>query len=73
MPLNPKTLQTIINRYGSYEQYKDWRYSPEKMKHIPEAAKKGSEASVKSDKAYRPFKDKKVASEAGKKRWDANK
>lgn len=62
MPLNPKTLQTIIDKWGSYEAYKAWRYSPEKTKHLKEAQKLGGKNSTN-----RPFKDRKFASEMGKK------
>lgn len=65
MPLNPKTLQTIIDKWGSYEAYKAWRYSPDKMKHLKEAQSLGGKNST-----HRPFKDPLKASKASKKRWE---
>lgn len=68
MPLSEKTLQTIIDKWGSYEAYKAWRYSPEKTKHLKEAQSLGGKNSTN-----RPYKDPVKAKEAGakglEKRW----
>lgn len=67
MTINPKALETIIARYGSYEEYLKVRYhDPAKAKQRSATARKAGIASHKSPNAYQPFKDKEVAREAQK-------
>lgn len=58
-----KFKQTIIAKYGSWEKYVEQRYhDPTKAEQRREQASKAGKAST-----HRPFKDKELASLAGKK------
>lgn len=57
--------QTIIDKYGSIEAFKEWRYQrPENAEKRKRAATIAGNASAQSPKAVRPFKDRELAKQA---------
>ena len=58
MTHSEKIRQTIIERYGTYEQYLEQRYrNPENAEKRRSAASKAGKASQASSNARQPFKD----------------